>query len=338
MSTLLLFHPAASTQDASRASRTAGPHPCVERALEHERFSALVREPAPVAEIERSSGRIPRFMSSALEDASPEEGLVQLDKDTSMSPGTLEAALRAAGGAFQAVDEVMTRTGGERLRRRCARPATTPSARTAPWASASSTTPPSRPGTRRRARRRARRHRRLGRPPRQRHAGHLLGRPDSLVLLDPRDAALSRHRRRVRARRARYHRQRAAFARATAATAFREAFECAILPRIEAFGPDLIIISAGFDAHWRDPLAELKLTEADFAWATKQLMDLADRRCDGRVVSLLEGGYDLEGLATSAAAHVDALMGHSPQRQLRLARSAIEGRACAGARRAPGHG
>jgi acetoin utilization deacetylase AcuC-like enzyme len=91
---------------------------------------------------------------------------------------------------------------------------------------------------------------------------------------------------------------------------FREAFEVAILPRIDAFRPDLIVISAGFDAHWRDPLASLSLTEADFAWATKKLMDLAASRCGGRIVSVLEGGYDLEGLAKSVAAHVDALMGH----------------------------
>jgi acetoin utilization deacetylase AcuC-like enzyme len=90
---------------------------------------------------------------------------------------------------------------------------------------------------------------------------------------------------------------------------FREAFETAILPRIEAFRPDLVIISAGFDAHWRDPLASLNLTEADFGWATKKLMEIADRHCGGRVVSVLEGGYDLKGLAKSVEAHVDALMG-----------------------------
>ena len=90
---------------------------------------------------------------------------------------------------------------------------------------------------------------------------------------------------------------------------FREAFETAILPRIEAFRPDLLVISAGFDAHWRDPLASLNLTEVDFGWATRRLMELADRRCGGRIVSVLEGGYDLEGLAKSVEAHVDALMG-----------------------------
>lgn len=90
--------------------------------------------------------------------------------------------------------------------------------------------------------------------------------------------------------------------------AFREAMDVAILPRIEAFKPDLVIISAGFDAHMRDPLGGLNLVEADFAWATLRLMEIADRDCGGRVVSLLEGGYDLEGLARSVAAHVMTLM------------------------------
>ena len=70
----------------------------------------------------------------------------------------------------------------------------------------------------------------------------------------------------------------------------------------------LVIISAGFDAHMRDPLANLNLLEADFAWATRKLMEVADKYAQGRVVSVLEGGYDLQGLAGSAAAHVAALM------------------------------
>jgi acetoin utilization deacetylase AcuC-like enzyme len=72
--------------------------------------------------------------------------------------------------------------------------------------------------------------------------------------------------------------------------------------------PELIVISAGFDAHMRDPLANINLVEADFAWATQKIMDVADRCAGGRVVSLLEGGYDLEALGNSAAAHVTALM------------------------------
>jgi acetoin utilization deacetylase AcuC-like enzyme len=89
---------------------------------------------------------------------------------------------------------------------------------------------------------------------------------------------------------------------------FAEAMGARILPALEAFAPDLIIISAGFDAHWRDPLASVNLKESDFAWATQAVMDIADRRCGGRIVSLLEGGYDLAGLADSVAAHVTTLM------------------------------
>ena len=90
--------------------------------------------------------------------------------------------------------------------------------------------------------------------------------------------------------------------------AFREAFETVIFPRLRAFTPDILIISAGFDAHTRDPLANLNLVEADFSWATKKLMEIADTSAKGRVVSLLEGGYDLQGLSRSVAAHVTALM------------------------------
>ena len=82
----------------------------------------------------------------------------------------------------------------------------------------------------------------------------------------------------------------------------------AILPRIDDFAPDLVIISAGFDAHRRDPLGNLNLVEADYVWATRKLMDIAQRRCGGRVVSVLEGGFDLEGLGRSVSAHVTAPM------------------------------
>jgi acetoin utilization deacetylase AcuC-like enzyme len=89
---------------------------------------------------------------------------------------------------------------------------------------------------------------------------------------------------------------------------FREAMETAILPRLRAFKPDLILISAGFDAHMRDPLANLNLAAQDFGWITTQLMDIADENASGRVVSVLEGGYDLQGLQESVTAHVIALM------------------------------
>ena len=90
---------------------------------------------------------------------------------------------------------------------------------------------------------------------------------------------------------------------------FRAAFENVILPQLKKFSPELIIVSAGFDAHHRDPLATLNLQAEDFGWVTRELMDVADASAGGRIVSVLEGGYDLEGLQESVAAHVGALMG-----------------------------
>ena len=89
---------------------------------------------------------------------------------------------------------------------------------------------------------------------------------------------------------------------------FRRAFADTILPKLEAFAPELVMISAGFDAHHADPLASLGLNEGDYAWATSELCAVAKRHAAGRVVSLLEGGYDLDALGSSAAAHVRALM------------------------------
>ena len=94
----------------------------------------------------------------------------------------------------------------------------------------------------------------------------------------------------------------------TGSDIFREAMRSRVLPAISNFAPDLIIISAGFDAHHRDPLAEINLTEDDFDWATGQLMERAARHSGNRLVSLLEGGYDLQGLSFSVAAHVGRLM------------------------------
>ena len=89
---------------------------------------------------------------------------------------------------------------------------------------------------------------------------------------------------------------------------FREAVESRILPALHNFGPDLILVSAGFDAHQADPLANLRLVEADFMWATEKLADAARQHSGGRIVSLLEGGYDLKALARSVAVHVETLM------------------------------
>ncbi len=93
----------------------------------------------------------------------------------------------------------------------------------------------------------------------------------------------------------------------TGSAAYRKIISDTVIPRLERFGPQMLFISAGFDAHRADPLANINLEAEDFGWITGELCDLADRVCAGRVVSALEGGYDLEALGASVAAHVGAL-------------------------------
>src|SRR5690606_12398346 len=88
----------------------------------------------------------------------------------------------------------------------------------------------------------------------------------------------------------------------------REAYRDLIFPALDAFSPDLILVSAGFDAERRDPLAQLEWVGSDYAWLTGKLMDIAAKRCSNRIVSMLEGGYDLDGLASGVSAHVGILL------------------------------
>jgi acetoin utilization deacetylase AcuC-like enzyme len=89
---------------------------------------------------------------------------------------------------------------------------------------------------------------------------------------------------------------------------YHEVFDEVIIPVVRAFRPDLILVSAGFDAHERDPLGSLRMTADDFAWVTRELLQAAETHCDGRLVSVLEGGYDLQGLKDSVSAHVGELL------------------------------
>ena len=88
---------------------------------------------------------------------------------------------------------------------------------------------------------------------------------------------------------------------------FRRAWADVLLPAVDDFRPQLLLVSAGFDAHWRDPLAQLRLQAGDYTWISEELVALANRHCGGRMVSSLEGGYDLAALAESSVAHVGAL-------------------------------
>ena len=90
---------------------------------------------------------------------------------------------------------------------------------------------------------------------------------------------------------------------------YRAAWSGRGLPEVKRFQPDLVLVSAGFDAHVRDPLGQLQLTDEDYGWITAGIRDAAETACGGKVVTLLEGGYDLEALATASSAHVKALTG-----------------------------
>jgi acetoin utilization deacetylase AcuC-like enzyme len=307
MSTLLITHPACLEHLTPRG------HPerperlrAVERALEAEKFQSLARVQAPLASLEVIALCHPMDYITQIRDASPKEGLVRLDADTSMSPGTFEAALRAVGGALQAVDEVVTKKAANAF------VATRPPGHHAETA---------RPmgfclfDNAAIAARYAQDRHGLDRAAIVDFDVHHGNGSQEIFWADKTVMYCSTH-------------QMPLFPGTGALTetgehgtvvnaplrpgdggdAFRAAFESRILPRLRDFRPDLIVISAGFDAHMRDPLANLNLVEADFAWATQKIMEVADQTADGRVVSLLEGGYDLEGLANSAAAHVTALM------------------------------
>lgn len=279
----------------------------VETALEEERFATLARVSAPLGTFEQATLCHGEAFTRRLIESSPESGFLPVDTDTVMSPGTVEAALHGVGGAVYAVDEVMT---GRAANAFCAmRP---------PGHHAEST-------------------RAMGfcffnsAAIAARHARRIHGAARVAVIDwdvhhgngtqeifwdDPSVLYASVHEMPL------YPGTGAASERGAHGTIvnvplqagdgsdeFREAFEMAVLPRLDDFRPDLLVISAGFDAHWRDPLADINLREMDFAWATRKLMDVAERHCGSRIVSVLEGGYDLEGLSKSAAAHVAALMG-----------------------------
>ncbi|MFN3688736.1 histone deacetylase family protein [Salinarimonas sp.] len=310
MTTLYLCHPAALDHQTppghpERADRIR----VIERALEDERFSMLVREQAPVAEVESVALVHPRRYVDALIEAGPASGFVQIDSDTVLSPGTIEAALRSAGGAVRAVEEVMQ--GLVRNAFVAMRPPGHHAEKQVPMgfcffnnAAIAARYAQKRFGAER-----------VAVIDWDVHHGNgtqdIFWDDESVLYCSTHEMPLYPGTGALGERGEHDTIVNAPLSAGDGSDVFREAMRTRVLPRIDAFAPDLVVISAGFDAHWRDPLGNIMLTEQDFAWATLELMDIAERRCKGRVVSLLEGGYDLEGLSRSVAAHVSALMGHN---------------------------
>lgn len=306
MTTLLFDHPAFERhENPAGHPEHGGRYAAVAAALAGPPFEALQRrsaEPAPREALERvhDAGYV-----RAIFEASPAENLIRLDADTFMGPSTLEAALRAAGAGCAAVEAIMAGEAANAFV--AARP---PGHHAEPdkamgfcyFNSAAVAA---------------------------RHARALGARRIAIVDFDVHHGNGSET--------VFWHDEEAFFASShewpqypgtgrpsdrgafdtivnaplgtgSGGEDFRRAWGERLLPRLDDFAPEFIVISAGFDAHRRDPVGGLRLVEDDFAWVTREILGIAAARCYGRVVSFLEGGYDLPSLAASAAAHVVALL------------------------------
>jgi acetoin utilization deacetylase AcuC-like enzyme len=277
----------------------------IARILEDERFDGLDRRQSPKGDADAILLAHPERHRDKVKAAIPDEGLSRIDADTSASPKSWEAALTAIGAATAAVDDVFTGEADNVFV--AARP----------------------PGHH------AERETAMGfcffnnaaiaaRHAQKKHGAERVAIIDwdvhhgngtqDIFWDDPSVLYESTHQMPLYPGTGAKHETgagnivNAPLASGDGGDAFREAFRSRILPALDDFRPDLIIVSAGFDAHHRDPLAEINLTEDDFDWATGELLERAGRFSSNRLVSLLEGGYDLQGLAGSTAAHVSRLM------------------------------
>ena len=307
MPTLLVTH------SACLCHLTPAGHPerpdrlrAVDRALESERFQMLGRMQAPTAELDAIARCHPMDYIAALRDATPKQGMVRLDPDTSMSPGSFEAALRAAGGAVQAVDEVMEKRAANAFV--AVRPPGhhTETARAMGFCLFNNAAIAARHAQKQHGAKR------VAVVDFDVHHGNgsqdIFWSDASVMYCSTHQMPLYPGTGPAGERGDHDTIVNAPLRPGDGGAQFRSAFETVILPRLRDFRPDLIVISAGFDAHQRDPLANLNLIEADFGWATRRIMEVADTTAGGRVISVLEGGYDLEALANSVAEHVMALM------------------------------
>jgi acetoin utilization deacetylase AcuC-like enzyme len=308
MTTLLLSHPAVLDH------LTPPGHPerpdrmrAVAEILGESRFDRLVREEAPEGSLDLVKLCHDEHYVEELRRIAPDKGLIYLDRDTSMSPGTWEAVMRGVGGAVAATDAVMSgKVDNAFVAMR----------------------PPGHHAEVNRAMgfcffdhaaiaaRHAQRKYGIARAAVVDFDVHHGNGTQDIFWADPTMMYCSTHQMPLfpgtgaSGERGEHDTiVNAPLAPNDGSARFRAAFDNLILPQLTKFAPELIVISAGFDAHRRDPLANINLDAEDFGWVTRKLMDAAGKTAGGRVVSVLEGGYDLQGLKESVAAHVTALMG-----------------------------
>lgn len=273
--------------------------------LEHENFRALDRREAPTANEDAVTLAHPEYFLIDVMRMMPEEGLRQIEADTHASPGSLKAALTGIGGAMAGVDDVLTgkadnvfvasRPPGhhaehDRVMGFCLFNTVAIAARHAQKAHGVE---------------------RVAIIDFDVHHGN--GTQD-IFEADPSVLYCSTHQMPLYPGTGAKNETgvgnifNAPLSANDGSAEFRDAVRSRVMPALHNFRPDLVIISAGFDAHHRDPLAQINLVGDDFDWITGQLMDIAGKYAGNRVVSVLEGGYDLEGLAESAGLHICRLM------------------------------
>jgi acetoin utilization deacetylase AcuC-like enzyme len=274
-------------------------------ALEHENFGTLDRKEAPRAPEEAVLLAHPERFLERVRASIPEEGLTQIDADTHASPQSMKAALHGVGAAIAAVDDVFADRADNVF------VASRPPGHHAEKDKAMGFCLFNNAAIAARHAQRVYGCERVAIIDWDVHHGN--GTQD-IFWDDPSVLYLSTHQMPLYPGTGAVRETgagnivNAPLSPNTGGDHFREAFRSRILPALEDARPDLIIISAGFDAHHRDPLAQINLVADDFDWATGKLMDVASRHAGHRVVSLLEGGYDLIGLAESAATHIQRLM------------------------------
>ena len=308
MTTLLLSHPACLDH------LTPPGHPerpdrlrAINQMLGEKRFDPLVRVEAPEGDLNSVALCHSEHYITELRHVAPTSGMVQIDGDTSMSPGTWEAVMRGVGGAVAATDAVMT--GKHSNAFVAVRPPGHHAEKATPMGFCFFDNAAI-------AARHAQRKYGITRAAVIDFDVHHGNGTQDIFWADNSVMYCSTHQMPL------FPGTGAAGERGEHGTIvnaplrpedggakFRAAFENVILPQLKTFAPEFVIISAGFDAHRRDPLAQINLDAADFGWVTQKLMDIADGSAGGRIVSVLEGGYDLQGLQESVAAHVTALMG-----------------------------